>query len=110
MSPTRYFALCALVLLGAFAGGYVANRATPVAHAQTLPGPENIRTTGVTLVDSQGKVMATMRGGPKGAEVILNDAAGMNRLDLSAAGGVVVRDEVGRITWQSRPGIFPAQQ
>jgi hypothetical protein len=109
-SRTRYFALCVVVLLGAFAGGFVANRAIPVAHAQA--GPENIRATELTLVNSQGEVQAILRNGAKGAELILNAPIGKGRIELSADGGVVVHDANGRITWSSprRGGIFPAAE
>ena len=103
MTRTQYFFLCSLALVGAFAGGYAANRAIPVAHAQVL-GPQDIRATGFTLVNSQGKMEATLRGGPMGAELILNDANGKPR-DEVGPGGFVVRDATGRIMWASPHGI-----
>jgi hypothetical protein len=111
VSRNRYFSWCSLVLIGAFAGGYAANRANPVAHAQMLPPPE-VRATGFTLVNSQGKVQATLRSGPMGAELILNDASGNSRAEASASGGFVVRDATGRIVWASprRAGIVPANE
>ena len=104
MTRTQYFSLCSLVLFGAFAGGYAANRAIPVAHAQVI-GPQDIRATGFTLVNAQGKVEATLRSGAMGAELILNDANGNARAEAGAQGGFVVRDATGRIVWASPHGI-----
>ena len=105
MSRYRYFALCLLVLVGAFAGGYAANRAIPVAHAQVLQIPQNIRASELTLVNSQGKILATLRTGAMGAELRLDDANGNPRVELGAPSGVVVRDATGRIVWSSPRGI-----
>jgi hypothetical protein len=99
----QYLSLCSLVLIGAFAGGYAANRAIPVAHAQVL-GPQDIRATGFTLVNAQGKVEASLRSGAMGAELILNDANGKPRAE-AGPGGFVVRDATGRILWASPHGI-----
>ena len=110
MTRNRYLTLCLLVLAGAFAGGYVANRAMPVVHAQVLPIPQqNIRAMGFTLVNQQGKVQATLRNGSAGAEFTLNDANGKPRVE-AGVGGIVVRDANGRIAWQSPHafGIVPA--
>ena len=111
MSRKRYFALCFLVLAGAFAGAYTANRAVPVVHAQVLP-PQEIRATAFTLVNSQGKVQATLRNGTAGAELILDDANGNVRVELGPTQGVVVRDSNGRIRWASprSMGIVPASE
>lgn len=114
MTRYRYFVLCALVLAGAFAGGYAANRAIPVAHAQVIPLRQpNIRASGFTLVDAQGKAQATLRGGPMGAELVLDDANGKARVEIGvAAGGIVVRDAMGRVVWSSprAAGIVPASE
>lgn len=112
MSRNRYLTLCALVLAGAFAGGYAANRAIPVAHAQDLIGPTNVRATGFTLVNPQGKVQATLRSGAMGAELILDDANGNPRVEIGPAGGIVIRDANGRVTWRSPRGmgILPASE
>lgn len=110
MTRNRYFTLCVLALAGAFAGGFVANRAVPVAHAQVLPIPqENIRAMAFTLVNQQGKVQATLRNGSSGAEFTLNDANGRARVE-AGVGGIVVRDANGRVSWQSPHafGIVPA--
>ena len=104
MTRTQYFSLCSLVLAGSFAGGYAANRAIPVAHAQEAIGPQEIRGTGFTLVNAQGKVEATLRSGARGAELILNDANGKPRAE-AGPGGFVVRDATGRILWASPHGI-----
>ncbi len=111
MTRTQYFSLCSLVLVGAFAGGYAANRAIPVAHAQVIGPPQDIRASGITLVSAQGKVEATLRGGPMGAELILNDANGKPRAE-AGLDGFVVRDATGRIMWASphRMGIVPASE
>lgn len=114
MTRNHYFVLCVLALTGAFAGGYLANRAIPVAHAQVIPlQQQNIRATGFTLVDAQGKTQATLRSGAMGAELVLDDASGNPRVEVGAsAGGVVVRDATGRIVWSSprRIGIVPASE
>jgi hypothetical protein len=112
VSRNRYLALCALVLAGAFAGGYAANLAVPTAQAQDVIGPPNVRGTGFTLVNAQGKVQATLRGGPLGAELILNDPNGNSRVEIGASGGIVVRDANGRVTWRSPRGfgIVPATE
>lgn len=112
MSRSRYLALCVLVLAGAFAGGYATNRAIPVAHAQVIPPPENIRATGFTLVNQQGKVEATLRGGAMGAELVLDDANGNPRVEIGTSpGGMIVRDATGRIVWSSpRASIVPARE
>jgi hypothetical protein len=103
VTRTQYFSLCSLVLVGAFAGGYAADRSIPVAHAQVI-GPQEIRTSGITLVNGQGKVEATLRSGPMGAELILNDANGNPRAE-AGTGGFVVRNAMGRIMWSSPHGI-----
>ncbi len=105
MSRKRYFTLCALALAGAFAGGYAANRAIPVAHAQVLRIPQDIRASEVTLVNPQGKVQATLRNGISGAELTLDDANGNPRVELGAPAGIVVRDATGRVVWSSPRGI-----
>jgi hypothetical protein len=112
MSRTRYFTLCALVFIGTFAGGFAANRAIPVAHAQDTIGPSNIRATGFTLVNPQGRVQATLRGGVAGAELILNDPNGNPRVEIDPAGGIVIRDANGRVRWNSPKGmgILPASE
>ena len=112
MSRNRYFVLCVLVLTGAFAGGYVANRAVPVAHAQAVRPPENIRAGGITLVDPQGKVQATLRNGLSGAELVLDDANGKSRVEIGASGGIIIRDANGRVAWASphRIGVVPARE
>lgn len=110
MSRQRYFVLCVLVLMGAFAGGYASNLAVPVAHAQERIGPTNLRATAFTLVNPQGKVQATLRTGPTGAGLVLDDPDGNSRVELDAAGGLVIRDANGRVTWRSPKGmgILPA--
>lgn len=112
MSPSRYLSLCVLVLTGAFAGGYAANRAIPIAHAQDTIGPSNVRGTGFTLVNSQGRVQATLRSGAMGAELTLNDPNGNPRVEIAPGGGIVIRDSNGRITWSSPRGmgILPASE
>ena len=112
MSRNRYFLLCALVLAGAFAGGYAANRALPVAHAQVVGPPENIRASGVTLVDQQGRVQAILRNGASGAELVLDDVNGKSRVEIGASGGIVIRDANGRVAWASPRGIgvVPARE
>ena len=112
MSRTRYFTLCVLALVGTFAGGFAANRAIPIAHAQDAIGPSNIRATGFTLVNAQGRVQATLRGGAMGAELILDDANGNPRVEIDPAGGVVIRDANGRVRWNSPKGmgILPASE
>ncbi len=109
MSRTRYFALCCLALAGAFAGGYTANRAISVAHAQTLP-PGELRGSSFVLVNPQGQALATLRGGVSGAELLLNDPKGNVRVEISPSAGLVTRDANGRITWRSpkASGAIPA--
>lgn len=108
MSRTRYFANCFLVVAGAFAGGYAANRAIPVAHAQTLP-PTEIRGTSFLLVNPQGQPQATLRSGTSGAELLLNDPKGNVRVEISPSAGLIIRDANGRITWRSpKSGTIPA--
>jgi hypothetical protein len=115
VSRKRYFGLCVIALAGTFAGGYAASAvstyAVPIAHAQVI-GPENIRATGFTLVDPQGKVQATLRNGVSGAELVLDDANGKSRVDIGASGGIVVRDANGRVTWASPRsfGVVPASE
>jgi hypothetical protein len=112
VSRNHYLALCVLVLTGAFAGGYAANRTIPVAHAQDGIGPANVRGTGFTLVNPQGKVQATLRSGALGADLILNDPNGNPRVEIGASGGIVIRDANGRVTWSSPrgTGILPASE
>jgi hypothetical protein len=108
MTTSRYLALCALVLAGAFAGGYVGNRALPVVHAQ-MPGADKMVATSFTLVDARGNTQATLRSGSSGAELVLLDAAGKPRVEINPSGGVVIRDGRGKITWSSpRSGFVPA--
>ena len=93
-------------------GGYAANLAVPIAHAQDVIGPANVRGTGFTLVNPQGKVQATLRSGPMGAELVLNDLNGAPRVEIEAAGGIVIRDANGRVNWRSSRGfgIVPATE
>jgi hypothetical protein len=109
VTRNRFFSLCIFVLVGAFAGSYVATRAIPVVHAQVL-GPQEIRATGFTLVNAQGKAQATLRSGVTGAELILNDTNGNPRTEVDATRGFVVRNAAGRILWESPrgAGILPA--
>lgn len=107
MSHGRYALARGLLVAGSFAGSYVANRAVIVAHAQDGP---SVRAAAFTLVDSQGKTQATLRGGRAGAELILNDDAGRMRVEVNAS-GVVVRDRNGRVEWSSPHGtLIPANQ
>jgi hypothetical protein len=112
VSRARYLTLCILVLTGAFAGGYAASRVVPVAHAQDLIGPTNVRATGFTLVNPQGRVQATLHSGAMGAELILNDPNGNSRVEIGPGGGIVIRDTNGRVTWRSPRGmgILPATE
>ncbi len=112
MSRTRYLTFCFLVLTGTFAGGFAANRAIPIAHAQDTIGPSNIRATGFTLVTPQGRVQATLRAGAMGAELILDDPNGNPRVEIDPNGGIVIRDANGRIRWNSPKGmgILPASE
>lgn len=110
MSRKRYSLLCVLVLAGAFAGSYAANRAIPVAHAQVIPLPQqNIRATGFTLINQQGKVQATVRNGAMGAELVLDDSNEKPRVEIGI-GGITVLDATGRTVWSSPHGmgILPA--
>jgi hypothetical protein len=115
VSLKRYFALCVIALAGAFAGGYaasaVSNYAVPVVHAQVI-GPQNIRATGFTLVDPQGKVQATLRNGALGSELVLDDTNGKSRVEIGTSGGIVLRDANGRVTWASPRsfGVVPASE
>lgn len=111
MSRNRYLVLCALVLTGAFAGGFAANRTMPVAHAQErVPAPP-MRASGFTVVDSQGKVQASLRSGTLGAELILDDANGHGRVEIGTS-GIVIRDAMGRLVWSSPrgSGVVPAAE
>jgi len=110
MTRSRYSVLCALIVIGAFAGGYAAGVAVPVAHAQEPIRPlvTNIRGTSFTLVNPQGQVQATLRGGAIGAELILDDANGNPRIEIGAS-GITIRDAMGRMTWKSpKAGFLPA--
>ena len=109
MTRSRYFTLCALVLAGAFAGGYASN-VLPVVHAQ-MPGATSITGTSFTLVDGRGNPQAVLRSGGSGAELELKDAAGKSRIEIGASGGIVIRDARGRIAWSSpRMGLLPASE
>ena len=105
MTPKRYLALCFLTVAGAFAGGYVANRAIPVAHAQVPLPPMEVRGSSFVLTNPQGQVQATLRNGVNGAELQLNDPSGKVRVELSPNGGLILRDQLGRITWRSPQGM-----
>jgi hypothetical protein len=100
MSRKHYFALCALVMTGAFAGGFIANRTTTVAYAQDRIGPTNLRATSFTLVNQQGQVEGTLRGGTMGAELELDDASGNSRVVIGV-NGITIRDAKGRPVWSS---------
>jgi hypothetical protein len=104
MSRIRYFALCALTLAGAFAGGYAANRAVPIAHAQNVLPPMEVRGSSIVLTNPQGQTQATLRNGSSGAELLLNDPKGNVRVELSPSGGLIIRDAFGRVTWRSPKG------
>jgi hypothetical protein len=109
MSQNRYLILCALVMTGAFAGGYAANRFIPVAHAQERVGPTNVRASSFTLVNQQGQVEGTLRSGAMGAELELDDANGNPRVDIGVS-GITIRDATGRRIWTSPRGmgVLPA--
>jgi hypothetical protein len=109
VSRNRYLGLCIVLLAGAFAGGYAANRGIPVAHAQVLP-PAGIRATEFTLVNSQGQVQATLRSSASGADLVLNDLNGKARIEMNPSAGLVIRDANGRMIWSSPRGmgVLPA--
>jgi hypothetical protein len=105
MTRKRFLAFCALALTGAFAGSYLANRAIRVARAQ---GGNDLRATSFTLVDAQGNTLATFRNGRAGAELALNTSNDKSRIEISATGGITIRDRNGRVTWSSpRMGTMP---
>lgn len=111
MTRSRYLVLCALVLAGAFAGGYVASRVSPIVHAQNLIVPTDVRAKSFTLVNAQGNTQAIIRPGGSGAELILNDATGQPRIEMTASGGIKIRDARGRVIWTSpRIGLLPASE
>jgi hypothetical protein len=111
MTRSRYLVLCACVLAGAFAGGYIANRVSPIVHAQNLILPTDIRAKSFTLVDAQGNAQATLRPSTTGAELVLNDGAGQARVEIGASGGIKIRDARGRVIWTSpRIGLLPASE
>jgi hypothetical protein len=93
-----------LLFSGAFAGGFVANRAVPIAHAQVLP-PPTFRGTSVTVIDQQGKVQASLRSGAPGGELILHDTDGKTRVTIGPS-GIVIRDQRGRVVWSTPNGGF----
>jgi hypothetical protein len=108
MNRKRYLVLCFLVVAGASFGGYVANRSVLVVHAQTVP-PTDVRGSSFTLVNAQGQVQATLRSGQSGAELVLNGTKGNGQVEISPAGGLIIRDAYGRIVWRSprTSGIIP---
>jgi hypothetical protein len=111
MSRSRYLSLCALVLVGAFSGGYTANWLSPVVHAQNLILPTDIRAKSFTLVNAQGDAQATLRPSASGAELVLNDGGGQARVEIGAPGGIKIRDARGRVIWTSpRIGLLPAAE
>jgi hypothetical protein len=93
-----------LVFSGAFAGGFVANRAIPTAHAQTLP-PTAFRGQSVTVVDPQGRVQASLRTGATGGELVLHDTDGKTRVTIGPS-GIVIKDQRGRVVWTTPTGGF----
>ena len=111
MSRSRYPGLCALVLVGAFSGGYTANWLSPVVHAQNLILPTDIRAKSFTLVNAQGEAQATLRPSASGAELVLNDGGGQARVEIGASGGIKIRDARGHVIWTSpRIGLLPAAE
>lgn len=111
MSRKRYLVLCALVAMGAFAGGFIANRAVPVAYAQERIGPANVRGSSFTLVNPQGQIQGTLRSGVMGAELELEDANGKPRVQIGVT-GITILDATGRRVWASPKGmgILPATE
>jgi len=108
MSQSRFLTICVLVLVGAFAGAWVGSQGLPIVHAQMDANPP-LRSSSFTLVNQQGKVQATLHSGGTGAILVMNDAAGNNRVEIGASGGIVIRDPNGRVTWSSpRTGVLPA--
>jgi len=103
MDAKRFSILCGLTLAGAFAGGYFGNRSIPVAHAQGLP-PMDVRGSSFTLVGPQGQTEAVIQKGTSGGELLLQDARGNVRVEISGSGGIVFRDQMGHITWRSPRG------
>jgi hypothetical protein len=93
-----------LLFSGAFAGGFVANRAIPAAHAQTLPSPI-FRGTSVTVLDQQGKVQAALRSNTNGGELVIHDADGKSRMTIGPS-GIVIKDQRGRVVWTTPTGGF----
>ena len=113
MDGKRYLMLCLFTLAGAFAGGYAAGTAAPVAHAQDILPPGEVRGTSFVLTGPQGQEVATLRSGPFGADLSLNDPQGKMRVELRASGGIVIRDAQGRIEWRSPHGgngIMPLRE
>ena len=96
MDLRRYSILCVLTVLAAFAGGYIANRPIAVARAQDVI-PNNMRANGFIVTNAQGQPLATLLGGPSGAELRINDARGRLRVELSPSAGLVIRDAFGDV-------------
>ncbi len=89
----------------------MANRLSPVVHAQNLILPTDVRAKSFTLVDAQGNAQATIRPGNSGAELVLNDGGGQPRVEITASGGIKIRDARGRVIWTSpRIGLLPASE
>lgn len=104
----RRIASALLLFTGAFAGGYVANRAVPLVHAQTLP-PQTYQGTSFTLVDAQGNVQATLTSNAGGPELKFSDLLHNTRVTINDS-GIVIKDRFGRTVWASPrvSGVMPA--
>ena len=53
-------------------------------------------------------LLATLRSGSAGAELLLDDTNGRPRVEIGSS-GITIRDETGRLVWKSpKMGFLPA--
>lgn len=110
MTLSRYLGICAFALAGAFAGSFAANHGLTTVHAQTQMTTD-LRGRSLTLVNPQGRTVATLRAGGSGAELVLsgNQSA---RVEIDGSGAISIHNPAGRLIWSAPPktGVIPASE
>jgi len=109
MSKLRYAGICALALAGSFGGAFVASRGVAPVHAQA-PNAMDFRARSFTVVDQQGRTVATLRATAAGAELTIRGTRG-GRVEISGAGSIAIHNGTGKLVWSAPgPGIIPATE
>jgi len=109
MSKLQYAGVCAIALAGSFGGAFVASRGIEPVHAQA-PSAMDLRARSFTVVDRQGRTLATLRATVAGSELTIGGTRG-SRVEISGAGSIAIHNGTGKLVWSAPgPGIIPATE